>query len=130
MKSIRAMLAVLSLSAVAMASPITCHGTGVYCDAFQPELEGRLLINSSGAMGLITWLSQDALTDYTIYAGPVQQVSSGFYVQGIPGTFYLWQDAGTPSGTVAVSSTPEPATAVLIGLGFIALAMIGRRRKA
>jgi hypothetical protein len=110
-------LAIL-LSGLSLADPITtCQGVGVYCDSGYPEFEGRLLENSNGAIGLISWLSPQAESDYTIYAGPVFVLDpSDFYVPGIYGEFSLWVDPPISGGSSENNyAAPEPATWILVG---------------
>jgi PEP-CTERM motif len=51
-----------------------------------------------------------------------------------PGTYSLYESAGgsypiAEIGTLSVAGAPEPSTWAMLGLGFVALTFVGRRRK-
>ena len=52
-----------------------------------------------------------------------------------PGNYSLWESAGSynypieESGSLSVAAAPEPSTWAMLGLGFAALGLVGRRRR-
>ena len=52
-----------------------------------------------------------------------------------PGNYSLWESSGSynypiqESGTLSMAAAPEPSTWAMLGLGFVALGFVGRRRQ-